>query len=197
MDGLKDLKNWHKLFTSRLVGDVKLVGPTISCGFQIHVQSHFFALEKEGLDIAWVSGVFMSDGKSINELIKTSEFGMTSAIFKSGYTIDCLMMQYATYDWRKIWLQSKGGQNACNTGYNPNQDGRYGSKILGKQYSLSSLETVFYKRGGSVHEACTISRYQGEFQEKYRCTFDVIIDDQSKWIMNYLKARNNSINTIS
>jgi hypothetical protein len=90
----KNLANWTRLFTDMFTDVVKLVGPTISCELQLHVQSHFFAVDKIGLDVIFKAGVFMSNAKSINELVIHSELGLTTAIMNAGYSIDSMMGYY-------------------------------------------------------------------------------------------------------
>lgn len=168
-----------------LNGDVKLVGCTISCGYQVHIQSHFFALDREGLKITWDAGVFKATGKTIMEVIMHSEFGLTNSIMEKGFTIDCPLIQYALFDWKALWRKPSKGLDTCNGGINPTQEKKYGT--IGNQYSLSPFETVFYKRGGTVHNECLKAFGQSAFNETTRCDSDVVVDDASEWILEYLR----------
>lgn len=98
------------MLTSRLKGDVKLVGSTISCeGTDAtdthpnrknpHVQSYVVATDNVGYALLRNSTVF-NCYKSIWDTIFHSELGSSRVLLDAGYNIDCLMTRYQGIDWR-------------------------------------------------------------------------------------------------
>lgn len=178
--GYRDISSWHHVFTEILQENTKLVGPTISCERQIHVQTHMFALEKSGLDAAIEANIFVTDGRSIDDLIAHSEIGLTELIMNKGYDIACLLIQYKSYDWRKLFQDQSKGQNVCNEGRNPNIENMYGGLYEGKRSNPSALEVVFFKRGGTAHKQCRL-RKAGAYGTDETCEYDILVDNLSDW----------------
>ena len=181
--GYREIASWHHVFTEMLQGNTKLVGPTISCERQIHVQTHMFALEKTGLDAAIAANIFVIDGKSIDDLISHSEIRLTQVMMNKGFDIACLLLQYKSYDWRKLFYQdTTKGLNICNDGRNANVENTWGGTYNGKRSNPSALEVVFFKRGGSIHALCGLKK-MGAYGAKETCEYDILVDDLSAWTL--------------
>ena len=209
---LQNLQRWHTIFTSMFNERVKLVGPTISCELQVHVQSHMFALDSTGLSLALNNHIFTASGKSIDELITYSELGLTDTIMNAGYTIDCLLLQYQGWNWEVLWRSFRRGRRKCNNGLNPNYEQAYGSSnpqsfvsytlaMIGipprpsKKYSVSPLDIVFQKRGGSLHSKCKL-KMPGRYGTPEQCDYDLIAEELSDAILVYVKSeRDKSLRT--
>ncbi|MEW5312893.1 MAG: hypothetical protein WDW38_004491 [Sanguina aurantia] len=138
--------HWTQPFLRRLVGNVKVVGPTISCeGSPIngdmqgkwrrnpHVQSYVVATDRVGLQ------VLIDDGKVFHchnnrwNTIYYSELGSSNAILDAGYNLDCFMARYQGVNWRdkKNW--------DCNQRYSPQGENYYDG------ITLDPMEVMFVK----------------------------------------------------
>lgn len=51
---------WHRFFTSYLRGNVKLVGCTVNCDPDLHIQSFVWATDRDGLQALWKSAFDLS-----------------------------------------------------------------------------------------------------------------------------------------
>jgi hypothetical protein len=143
---MSNLMRWHTYFTNRVVGSTKLVGATISCEIQIHVQSYMFALHIDGLELALANGVFPEAATSIDALISNSEIGMSSLLLSHGFNIDTLMTEYSGRNWTKIWTEKL--QVECNDGRNPTTTKLYHG------IDLSIYEAMFFKFSGNTRTLC-------------------------------------------
>lgn len=143
-DQLKDIKEWPRKFTSLLNDRVKLVGSSLSCEIQIHIQSFFFATDRVGLKLLMNKGVFTTDDVSKAELVRRCELGMTTHMFEAGYTVDSLSAWDSKYNFQELW-KNKKGVGACFKGVNPTRFDWYGGN-----YAMPPLLTVFVKRGGTI-----------------------------------------------
>ncbi|KAJ3329933.1 hypothetical protein HDU91_003725 [Kappamyces sp. JEL0680] len=190
------LHDWPRLFTSRLNDKVKLVGPSISCQLQVHVQSHFFALDTTSLRLVWRKGLFSPASDSIKDLVVSSELELTNTVMEAGWTIDSLLLPYAATDWRAVWSGPERGRNQCNSGGNPLKEKEFGSldRATGKPYSLDPFQTVFYKRGGSLRYDCYKYRPgPGLLGEDQLCDTDAAVEDLSTWLMNWVEQNGTSM----
>lgn len=186
--GYNDITKWHHVFTHMLQGNTKLVGPTISCERQIHVQTHMFALEKSGLEAAIAGDIFIISGKSIDDLVQHSELGLTQVIMAKGFDISCLLLQYKSFNWRKLYYRdSSKGNGVCNGGRNPNVENAYGGLYRGKRTNPSALEIVFFKRGGTARNECRM-RDAGAYGAKETCDYDILVDNLSEWALSALSG---------
>ena len=180
---LPGISSWHQIFIEMLQGNVKLAGPTISCEEQIHVQTHMFALERSGLEVAIAANIFTTSGKSILELVRHSELGLTEVIMNNGFDISCLLLQYKSYDWSEMFHRDASkGRNVCNSGRNPNIENSYGGLFRGERRNPSVLEIVFFKRGGTAHKECPLKEI-GAYGTKESCEYDILVDDLSEWTL--------------
>lgn len=95
---------WPLRFTSMLsdsnhtdsldaaVNKVKLIGVSLNCERQIHVQSMLWSTDAVGMGLIMNSGSFFDctlspDYRQINYIIKTYELGISKAILEAGYQI--------------------------------------------------------------------------------------------------------------
>lgn len=92
------------ILTRKLTDDVKLVGPTISCGgmrlpgsdmrlFMPHVQSFTVATDAVGFDVLQRNGSVFTCHDKIKETILYSELGISAVILDAGYNLDCLIVR--------------------------------------------------------------------------------------------------------
>jgi hypothetical protein len=75
--------HWTKAFTQLLNERVKLVGTTINCQRQVHVQSMVLATDQVGFDILREEKT-LACPVSMKDAITTYELGSSSAIFRRG-----------------------------------------------------------------------------------------------------------------
>jgi hypothetical protein len=75
--------SWTVAFTQLITDKVKLVGTTISCESQVHVQSMVLATDQLGLKVMQEEGA-LSCPASWEDAVEGFEFGSTTAIFKRG-----------------------------------------------------------------------------------------------------------------
>eukprot|EP00879_Flechtneria_rotunda_P012042 GHRR01012577.1.p1 GENE.GHRR01012577.1~~GHRR01012577.1.p1 ORF type:complete len:347 (+),score=93.53 GHRR01012577.1:547-1587(+) len=105
--------HWMSAFTSKLSGNVKLVGSTISCegsplhGQQTgkwrhnpHVQSYAVATDQVGLQLLIKNRQVFACHEDRWDTIYYSELGSSKCILDAGYNIACLMLRYQGVDWR-------------------------------------------------------------------------------------------------
>lgn len=92
------------MMTSKLIGDVKLVGPTISCGGTFkpgtmelrqnpHVQSYAIATDAIGLRLLMEDGRVFACYNNIQDTIYYSELGASAVIMDANYTLDSFMVR--------------------------------------------------------------------------------------------------------
>lgn len=123
---------WYTIFTRRLNDRIKLVGCTINCEVFPHVQSYFWALDLEGLNLLLKDGTVLACHENQGETIFKGEIGDSRVIINAGFGISCLMKKYQDMDFR-LEINQK-----CNYKRNPtftNVDG----------ISLDPFEIVFVK----------------------------------------------------
>lgn len=125
---------WTAALTGLLSDDVKLVGTTISCQGQVHVQSMVLATDRVGLAVLWKAGT-LDCARDRDDAILRYELGASAQIMARGYSVDCLMLRYRGVDW----LREQQAHAACNGGRNPfvalNNDG----------LDINPLEVLFVK----------------------------------------------------
>jgi len=123
---------WTDAFTAKIRGLVKLVGPSISCGTQPHVQSFLVATDMVGLEILRKEGALKCYDTQA-DAVKFAELGASAAMFKHGYSIDSLMLKYSGVDWRDK------STHLCNGQMNP------GPQFMYDGTTMNPLETLFVK----------------------------------------------------
>ena len=97
---------WHRLLTQRLTGEVKLVGPVISCEgspFQgnvtdhwrtnPHVQSYVLAMDQEALNILIKDGTVLNCYNDRWDAVYYGELGSSLAVLKAGKNIDSFLQK--------------------------------------------------------------------------------------------------------
>mmetsp|Transcript_669 Transcript_669/g.1942 ORF Transcript_669/g.1942 Transcript_669/m.1942 type:complete len:501 (-) Transcript_669:495-1997(-) len=144
--------HWSRAFTAKLIGDVKLVGSTISCEpaqkpgdpsserRSVHVQSYAVATDQVGLEVLQKDGSVFKCHATLGDAVWNSEIGASSAILRAGYNLDCLMLRYAGVDWRDPAFAN------CNAGENPYKENSFDG------VSLNPLEVMFVKVKGYLLE---------------------------------------------
>ena len=138
---LKDKDNfWYSKFISRFTDDVKLVGTTIVClpkkdrgGYGPKVEGFFFALDKKGLELVLEDCTIFYDHKTKVDAILNGEYALSTRIFKSGFTIDCMLSKYQNINWH----------DTKNYKLNENKHPSRKNSYFGK--SIDPFEVIFHK----------------------------------------------------
>lgn len=100
--------HFTELMTRKLVGDVKLVGPTINCEGTAehtkkqmrrnpHVQSYAMATDTVGMRLLVEDGRVFKCYEAFQDTIYYSEVGSSAVILDANYTIDSLMVCSGVY----------------------------------------------------------------------------------------------------
>ncbi len=124
---------WYTIFTRRLNDQIKLVGSTINCETAPHVQSYFWALDCEGLNLLLKNGAIFACYQDKTDTINKAEIGASQVLFKSGFGIDSLMKKHQSVDFRLE--KNKKCNNIQIPTFNKGVDG----------ISLDPFEVVFVK----------------------------------------------------
>ena len=133
--------HWYYVFTQRLNEKVKLVGCTLSCNEQFHIQSYFATTDWTGMSLLLKSGGI--DGvpgagvfgcyTSKSDTISVSELGLSTHILNGNYSITPTMSKYFQLTF------SKQSQYRCTIATNPYSD----KSVDG--VSLEPLDVIFVK----------------------------------------------------
>jgi Rhamnan synthesis protein F len=139
---LKNRNDWLlpflELFSDS--SDIGLVGTSIGFGFYPHVQSMFFILNKESIQYLINNTDVFNEEKlnsmtNINDIILNSEVGMSRAILKNGWNINCILSKYRGINYRVIKKDI-------------NSSSRHGDSYYPNAYfnkSIDRFEVIFYK----------------------------------------------------
>jgi hypothetical protein len=153
-------RHWTSVFTSRLNDRVKLVGASIFClprtdlgGYGPRVEGYCFATDRAGLGILWRDEKVFIDHPTKTSAIVDGEYGMSRAILRAGFSLDCLLYKYQGLDWSD---PANWDQNA-NTP--PSRQGTYDG------ISIHPFEVVFHKWYWSHHPQQLVAY---DYFEKYR-----------------------------
>lgn len=92
-DSPQAVKSWVSVLTDRVGPEVKLVGRSVSCEPELHVQAPVWATDRQGLRLLLKNGVLdcAMEEASARE---RHELGATRAVLNAGYHVDCLMLRY-------------------------------------------------------------------------------------------------------
>eukprot|EP00892_Ulva_mutabilis_P000758 jgi/Ulvmu1/10683/UM067_0008.1 len=164
---LKGKVHFTELMTSKLVGDVKLVGPTINCESSAefstgelrqnpHVQSFAVATDRIGMDLLVANGNVFKCHEAFQDTIFYSELGSSAVILDAGYTLNSFMARYDGVDWRdrQFW--------GCNGDANPF------NYALEDPVGLAPMELMFVKVKGMMREVgCPSVRTAVAYAEWY------------------------------
>ena len=165
--------SWTRVYLDKLSPSVKLVGNSIAClpesdpcvrggpGIEPNpecygpkVEGYAWATDQVGLQVLLDrKTVFQSHPDKVSAILN-GEYGMNTAIFKAGYTIDSLLLAYQGLDWtnRSNW--------GCNGNQHPSRSGTYFG------VTQHPLETVFVKVEW-VHDDGTIDKIMPDFVDAY------------------------------
>ena len=139
-------RHWTTVLTSRLNDRVKLVGPSITClprsdagGYGPRIEGYCFATDRTGLGVLWRDGRVFSDHPTKFSCIVDGEYGMSRAVLRAGFGLDCLLYRYQGIDWSDPANWDQNG-NAP-----PSRQGTYDG------ISIHPFEVVFHKWFWSHH----------------------------------------------
>ena len=121
---------WYYAFTKRLNNRIKLVGATLNCEPTIHVESYFWAMDRQGLTILLKNGTIFACARNQFDAIYFREIPASRVIINAGFGIDVLMKKYTALDFRQKT------NDICN-----NQ----GNASLENSTVLDPFETIFIK----------------------------------------------------
>lgn len=145
---------WTDVFLDRLDSNTKLVGTTINCDPQPHVQSMLWGTDDVGMEILLDPNLAYTVGfddhwgnvedpvglsfchKTMAEAVHT-EIGSTRLISSQGYRVDVLMTAYSA---------SSNLEDYCKSGQF--EDVLYGGKYYGS--NIHPYETVFIKANRDI-----------------------------------------------
>lgn len=152
--------DWTEPFTALLNEDVPLVGASICVQYNFGwlpyfqakfgwdrqaypaIESYFFAMTKQGLDIARAHGIFdPCEETDIWHVVFKREIAMSLCMLAQGKNIDCLIPEMRGVDYRQ-----------CYANFNPSnftptaKDGCFSR-------SLHPYETVFFKQNRNICNA--------------------------------------------
>lgn len=138
--------HWSSALTSRLTGDVRLVGATVSCeasrrggvpGGELrrnpHVQSYLLAMDQTALAAIRADGDVLRCWNSYHDAVWHAELGASAAVLAAGHNIASLQLRFQGVDWRDQAAWS------CNAGLNP-----YGEKMY-DGIDVNPIEVLFVK----------------------------------------------------
>ena len=115
---------WTAVLTDKLGGrgDVALVGPTVSCERELHVQAPVWATDRAGLGLLLEAGVLDCVGRGEEQeqgqgeaFLERYELAATRAVMGAGRGVACLMLRYQGVNLTRV--REKGV--ACTGGDNP------------------------------------------------------------------------------
>lgn len=106
---------WVDRFLGKLRGDTCLVGTTINTlihklklsrgiiDWAPHVQSQFLAMNRKGMRISIIKGIFHQVNTDKWTCVANQEIRLSLGIMEAGYNIDCLLQKYQDIDWRELF----------------------------------------------------------------------------------------------
>jgi len=132
--------HWSSIFIRKITEVVKVVGTTIVClpgydagGYGPKVEGFFFMTDAIGLAVLMKEGTVFCNHETKYDAIVQGEYGVSRAIFKGGYSIDCLLPKYQNIDWRDP------KNHTHNQHRHPSRKGTYFGQ------SIQPYEVIFHK----------------------------------------------------
>jgi hypothetical protein len=125
-------KPWTTVFTDRLGPEVKLVGRTVSCEVEMHIQAPVWATDSVGLQLFLKEGVLHCATDPANAR-RHHELAATQVILGAGYHVDCLMLRYQGLNLTRI----REMELPCSARDNPS------FPLLNDGLPINPLEVVF------------------------------------------------------
>jgi hypothetical protein len=152
--------HWSSIFIRKITSTVKVVGTTIVClpgydagGYGPKVEGFFFMTDAIGLGILEKEGTIFRNHATKYDAIVQGEYGVSRAIFKHGYSIDCMLPKYQNIDWRDPKNHTHNEQR------HPSRKGTYFGQ------SIQPYEVIFHKwfwHGEDTVQFETIRNYVAE-----------------------------------
>jgi hypothetical protein len=172
-----NLEPWTNLFTNRLSPQVKLVGCTISCEDEMHVQAPVWATDRTGLQILIKSGA-LSCATDLFTARYQYEIGATRAILEAGYDVDCLMKRYQGHDLRRIWEKKV----PCAERDNPS------IPLLNDGLNINPLEIIFVQSRPLVLDPLLL-RYSEYFLGRVDISENQVTTERGKLALHMKRQR--------
>jgi hypothetical protein len=135
----KEIK-WTQIYTERLVGDVHLVGSSLTCRvypkykeFGPRVEGYAFAASSFAVELAFQRGVFKCHLDKMSSIFE-GEFKFSRIVLENNLNLDSLLLKYGRINWKnkKNWK--------CNALEYPSRLNTYDGDM-----SIHPLEIVFHK----------------------------------------------------
>lgn len=130
--------HWVDAFVEKLKGEVKLVGSSIMClpmedagGIGPKVEGFCFGTDTLGLKIILDNSPSFMKHRTKEDAILNGEYAMTKAIFRSGFSIDSMLLSYNGRKWKE--------RDECNHFLPPSRFGLYFG------FSINPIEVIFHK----------------------------------------------------
>lgn len=132
--------HWTTIFHKKINKNVKLVGTSIVClssydsgGFGPKVEGFFFVVDKIGLQLLKNQQNIFCDHQNKHDAVVNGEYGLSNCIFKSGYTIDCMLPRYQNIDW------TDKNNYFLNYNMHPSRENSFYG------YSINPYDVIFHK----------------------------------------------------
>ncbi|KAM3578124.1 hypothetical protein VYU27_000220 [Nannochloropsis oceanica] len=125
-------KPWTSVFTDRLSDEIKLVGRSVSCEAELHVQAPVWATDRIGLQLILEQGV-LECAMDMETARERHELGATRAVVGAGYGVDCLMLRYQGLNLTRL----RQIEVPCMAGDDPS------IPLLNDGLPINPLEVVF------------------------------------------------------
>ena len=123
---------WTSVLTDKLGPKVKLVGRTVSCKQEMHVQAPVWATDRVGLQTLLDARV-LECALDPETHVEQYELGATRSILGAGYEVDCLMLRYQGLNLTQV--RERG--LPCSAGGDPSVP------FLNDGLPINPLEVVF------------------------------------------------------
>jgi hypothetical protein len=133
-------EHWSSIFIRKINDKVKLVGTSIVClphtdagGYGPKIEGFFFMVDKVGLSLLQNQKTIFCNHPNKFSAIVNGEYGLSTCIFKNGYTIDCMLKRYQGIDW------TSPTNHTMNNNIHPSRENSfYGA-------SINPYEVIFHK----------------------------------------------------
>lgn len=142
-----DSLSWLSVLTTKLIGDVRAIGATISCETYPHIQTYFIAFDKTASDVIltyWDRTRLNATDKG--EIIHHAEVGMGRAMIRKGYTIASLDERHSGQTNEQLITSCEEERREWGVLTNPVICKESGVGCSG----VDPCETLFVKYGGDV-----------------------------------------------
>ncbi len=157
-------RSWTRVFAALITDRVKLAGLSINChvgplyqtqyadcgGVVPHVQSMFMVTDQRGLAVARAARMFDPHWDALDKAatVGHKELGLSQAVLRAGYAIDCLLPEYRGVDYARA---DRDALRINGSGAPAYGDPWYSGTYFGRD--VHPYETVFFKTNHGIAPA--------------------------------------------